>query len=266
MKRSVGAVATACLLAVTFAAQAGCAGGEFIQQVVTGSGKLVTNTFDFSGFDRIEVSSVFEAEISPSNTFSVTTTTDDNVFEYVEVTKSGGTLVVRLKPGVVAIHATQRVAVAMPDLRSVSISGASRGKVSEFATNNSVQLAASGASTMELQAMKTGNTDIVVSGASRVTGTLEITGGSLVVSGASTVELTGSGGTIRLDDSGASSARLADFPVVNASATVSGASNAAITLSGRLDADVSGASRLTYGGSGTLGRVNVTGASTLTKR
>lgn len=256
-----------CVLAIGIAsALSGCAGGQIIQKFVSGSGKLVTNTLDFAGFNGVEVTNAFEAEISRADTFSVTVTTDDNLFQYVEVRKSGSTLVVGLKPGIAFIHSTQRIEINMPELRAVTVSGAAHASVSGFSTANSVEMGASGASTLELDNLKFGNADMVVSGASRVTGSIEIAGGSMVISGASTVELTGSGQTVRLDVSGAGSARLADFPVVNADTTVSGASNAAVTLSGRLDADVSGASRLTYGGGGTLGRVNVTGASALTKR
>ena len=60
--------------------------------------------------------------------------------------------------------------------------------------------------------------------------------------------------------------KMADFTVNNADVSLSGASDGTINLSGRLDADLSGASRLEYIGEPTLGDMNITGASTLKKK
>lgn len=127
MRTRKAIAATLCALVIgIMPVLAGCAGGRIIEHVVTGSGKLVTNTMNFSGFNQVEVSSAFEADVSRADAFSVTVTTDDNLVQYVEVTKPGSTLVVRLKPGIAFIHSTQRVQITMPDMRSVTISGASR--------------------------------------------------------------------------------------------------------------------------------------------
>ena len=57
-----------------------------------------------------------------------------------------------------------------------------------------------------------------------------------------------------------------DFPVNDADVEFSGASSGTINLSGRLDADISGASRLYYIGEPTMGNINTSGASSLSKR
>jgi hypothetical protein len=66
--------------------------------------------------------------------------------------------------------------------------------------------------------------------------------------------------------SGASRSSLDDFTVNNANVNISGASTGTINLDGRLDANVSGASTLLYVGDPVMGTINVSGASTLSKK
>jgi len=71
---------------------------------------------------------------------------------------------------------------------------------------------------------------------------------------------------VSIGASGASRVKLADFSVADAKVNLSGASNATINASGRLDGDLSGASRLDYIGNPTLGRLSVTGGSTISRK
>jgi len=105
-----------------------------------------------------------------------------------------------------------------------------------------------------------------ISGASDVIGDMAASDVNLIIDGASTVQLEGSGNDIVAIVSGASRIRLGDFTVNNADVSLSGASSGTINLSGQLDADLSGASNLEYIGEPTLGTLNITGASTLSRR
>ncbi len=49
---------------------------------VSGPGNLVTEQFNYTGFKNIEVSNVFEVEISRSDTYSIDITADDNIILY----------------------------------------------------------------------------------------------------------------------------------------------------------------------------------------
>jgi len=69
-----------------------------------------------------------------------------------------------------------------------------------------------------------------------------------------------------VDADGASRVKLSGFPVNNADISLSGASTGTVNLSDRLDADLSGASKLEYIGEPTLGTMSITGASTLNKK
>ena len=114
--------------------------------------------------------------------------------------------------------------------------------------------------------MAAGNVDLGASGASQITGDLSAADVNIDLSGASSVQLEGSGDDAVIKASGASSAKLAGFEVNNVDVNLSGASSGTINMDGRLDADLSGASSLSYIGEPTMGNINTSGASTLSKK
>ena len=261
-EESVKKVIVALLLAVllTSGLLMGCIGG-----VVKGSGNLATEEFNFSDFTRVEVGSAFEVEIARSDSYSVSITADDNLFDYILVSKQGTTLKIRLKTASY-ISTTTRAKITMPQIRGLNLSGATRGTVSGFSSTENVDIEVSGASSLDLMDISAGYVKFDISGASKVTGDLTAGDADFDVSGASTVQLEGSASDIVANVSGASRVKLAAFPVGNANVTLSGASTGTVNLEGRLDADLSGASKLEYMGEPTMGTINTSGASTLSKK
>jgi hypothetical protein len=76
----------------------------------------------------------------------------------------------------------------------------------------------------------------------------------LNLSGASDIELEGSADDINLGASGASDTKLASLSVADAKVSLTGASSAVVNASGTISGGLSGASRLQYLGSPTLGK------------
>jgi hypothetical protein len=211
----------------------------------TGSGNVVTKEFDLSGFDEVEVSSAFDVEIRQGNAFSVVVRVSDSVEQYLDVVKQGSTLSIGLRPMSPATltAVTLEAEVTMPQLAGLELSGASGVSVTDFTSSEALYAE--------------------VSGASSLRGDIEAGGVRFDVSGASDVKLSGSGEDLVMDVSGASSADLAGFPVGDADIQVSGASSVAVNVSGRLDVEASGASRVRYRGSPTLGSVDSSGGSSI---
>jgi len=259
VKKAIVAVLVAVLL--TAGLLVGCTG-----VLITGSGDLKTEEMDFSEFTRVEVGSAFEVEITQSDSYSVSITADDNLFNHIEVSKEGKILKIGLKPRITFGSVTLKAKITMPQLRGLDLSGATRGTVSGFSSTENVDLEVSGASSLELVDISVGDVKSDISGASKVTGDITAGDADFDVSGASTVQLEGSASDIVVDASGASRVKLAAFPVNNADIKLSGASSGTVNLDGRLDADLSGASKLEYIGEPAMGDINTSGASTLSKK
>jgi hypothetical protein len=211
-----------------------------------GSGNLETEAYAFTDFTKVEIGSAFEFEIKQSSSYSINVTADDNVMDYVQVSKDGQTLKIRLRRFLSLGPVTLRASVTMPQLSDLTVSGASRGTVSGFSSTEDL--------------------DITVSGASRVTGDIVAGNVEFGISGASTIQLEGSADDIDANVSGASHFNLDDFIVNNADINFSGASSGTVNLTGRLDANVSGASRLWYIGEPTSTDINTSGVSTVSKK
>lgn len=236
LKRSL-----ACLIIATMLL-AGCVNLPPFTTVI-GSGKPVTQTFDFSDFDSLVVSSAFQAEVVSADAYSVEVTVDDNLVERLQVEQRGQTVYIGLGPNIGLTNGTLSARVSMPDLVSLEASGASRVTFTGFKSGHDLGLN--------------------VSGASNAKGSVESGDVTIDVSGASRLVLSGSGGSLRANVSGASTADLSDFGVADANVEASGASRINVNASGRLDAEASGASSVRYSGNPTMGRINESGAGTV---
>lgn len=221
----------------------GCKG---VTQTIIGSGNLITQEIDLADFTKVEISHVFQAKIIRSDSFYVAITADDNLLDYIVVRKSGNTLRIYLKAGYAYISTTKKVEITMPKIGKLSLSGASQGEVSGFRSSDPLELETSGASYLNINALKAGDTSFEISDASHILGGIEISEGRFNVSGASSIKLVGFASDISIEVLGASQADLADFSVSNAAVSISGASVVAINVSDSVDGDVSGASRLIY--------------------
>jgi hypothetical protein len=238
VKKAIMAVLVAALLVSGLLI--GCGG------VLTGSGDLQTKEYALSDFTSVDIGSAFEFSITQSNSYGVSIIADDNILEQVMVTKQGNTLNIGLKAIPTLGPVTLKAEITMPQLDSLEVSGASRGSVSGFSSNEKL--------------------DLEVSGASRVTGDIAAGDTDFDVSGASTVQLEGSANNILADVSGASRLNLDGFKVNNADVTFSGASTGVVNLDGKLDADLSGASKLSYIGEPIMGDIDTSGASKLNRK
>jgi hypothetical protein len=240
---------------------AGCFGA------IRGSGDLETRDFDYSNFTRLEVGNAFKVEVVHAASFSVSITMDDNLFEYLDVSRSGETLEIKLASGYGFISYTAMAEITMPELRRFDLSGATDGMVSGFSSAQGLDIQTSGASSLDMLDMAAGDVDFELSGASHLNG--DITSGGDVrfnISGASSAVLSGSADDLDADLSGASSLELDNFPVGNVDIKLSGASNGTVNMDGTLNADLSGASHLRYIGEPVMGDIDISGASGISSK
>ncbi len=251
---------TAAVLGLAALLLAGCTGWG----LVVGKGDIISKQFDFKDFNAIQAGSAIEVQVNQADTYGVTISTYENIFDHLDVTQSGKTLDIHLKSGSFG-RTDIKAVITMPELASFDLSGASKGNVQGFKATNDLTLKVSGASQLTLN-KEAGKTTADVSGASKVTGQLKAQNTKFTVSGASHFELSGSATDVTYNISGASQAVTRDFQIQNAEVTVSGASKATVNASGTISVDATGASTLEYFGNPNLKTVNVSGASKLSHR
>ena len=215
---------------------------------VVGSGNVVIEEEIFSDFTSVDAGSGFNVEISESNSYSVLVTADDNVMEYIEVKKSGDTLVVGMPWGRSFRSVTLEVEIAMPELYSLELSGGAQGKLEGFNSTSSFSVELSGGSQLRGTFETSGDVDLDLSGGSQLT------------------QLVGEANDLTIDASSGSTLELSDFAVHDVNVELSGGSTATINLDGTLDADLSGGSSLYYIGDPTLGDIEKSSGSTISEK
>ncbi len=255
MKRYFAAASAALLLL------AGCSGepaGDFITK--TSSIDTGYTSLDISG--AIEVTYSFTAD-------EMTVYGQENLLKYFRAENEDGTLSLYVEAN--RVYNAKPIEVVLPGsmvLSSVSVTGASTFDSAIPLAATAFSVSVSGASEFVSDIEVASDLTYVVSGASKVTGS--VTGKSAVVgvSGASKADLSGKVTALHLDVSGASSfVGKTDglFEADEASCDISGASKAELTVNNTISGSVSGASLLTYYGSATS-TVSVTGDSSIDHR
>lgn len=209
-----------------------------------GSGRAESVSFDFDGFDSIDVSGGFELRASVGGDFAVDVTVDDNLTDDLKVELEGSTLSIGFESGRRSPKTQPVAVVTMPSLSDLDLSGASSGVV------NGVD-----AETFRLDL--SGASDLSISG----------TAVELLVdaSGSSAVNLLGVFERVELDASSASRADFEGADIDEIDIDVSGASSLDLGQAQSVTGDLGGASVLSVA-SNTNVSVDISGESTVDRR
>ena len=210
---------------------------------VSGSGNVVTRQIDAPAFSTLEVSDGFTVNVAIGSSQKVTVRVDDNLVDILDVGVSDDTLHIGLESRTDVTDATLEADVTVGSLAALEASGASTVVLVDPV--DAVMLT------------------VGLSGASQVTGAIQIGGGSLELSGASRVSLSGSATTLGVTASGASRLDGRELTIDELTIDVSGGSSAEVTVTGSLSAVASGASRVQYAGSPTVAKAEESGDSTI---
>ena len=118
------------LLAATALALSSLACGtvhiDFDTEIVHGSGDIVSETYEVSGFDRLSLSGAGQLEIVQDGREYATVETDDNILEYVDVEVRGDTLYIETvaRTPITIDWTRMRVTLHVRDLERIEASGA----------------------------------------------------------------------------------------------------------------------------------------------
>lgn len=210
-----------------------CAGltFEFNRGVrVTGSGDVVTENRDVSGFDVIEFNTVGELLISQGEQESLSIEAEENILEHIRTEVRGGTLVIDVDDAVsLDLNAPITYTVVVTDLREFKLNGLGNVKLDGLQADE-LELDMHGAGNLEARGLTADRLEVELSGLGSVTPVGAVD--ELVVS------IPGSG-----NFSGA------DLQSRTARVRVSGLGNATVWVTGRLDVEISGAGNVSYYGS-----------------
>jgi Putative auto-transporter adhesin, head GIN domain len=207
------------IVSLLLALLVGCTGFAGGGAAVTGSGKLVSRSFELTDFSRIDADNAAQVEMTRGDTFSVVVEVDDNVVSLLDVAVTGDTLHIGLQNGSYN-DVTLRAQVTMPKLTGVTLDGASRltgelagenlvlnldgaTRATLTGTAGQVTIGINGASQALLSGLSADDVNLTADGASRIE--VYVTGSvSGTANGASIVAVTGYPIAINVTTDGAS--------------------------------------------------------------
>jgi hypothetical protein len=232
---------------------------------VSGNGVIETETRENLGsFATIDVQNALEVDYTQDKSLTqaqVTVEADANLLPMIQTTVSNNRLLIKTLQSFNTATRT-RVTVRSPELEALVLSGAARGKVSNWTAIPSGSVELSGASRLSLSGSSPALT-VTAAGSSEVTLsvwqsdnlTATLSEGSWLA-GEATLK------SLIVNGSGASRLEGAALTADTAEVTLSGASRGRLRANTRLKANLSGASELIYTGSPQVERT-LSGASTL---
>lgn len=225
------------LVLLLAAALGGCYGRPYLDLTWTGiqgSGRVITETRDVSGFRSLAVNGIARLNVEQTDRESLSITSDDNVLPHVITEVRGGRLYVQFERGFgLANSSGLTVNVTAKELNDISLNG---GVVAE------------------IKGLDVGQVTVNVSGGSlvRLSGKAEHL--QVNVSGASFMELSGKANQQDVNLSGAGAYNAEHLEARRATVNSSGAGFAIVRASEMLRAEISGIGYVEYVGNPTVNR------------
>lgn len=218
---------------------------EFHSRRIKGSGNVITQTRNISGFTAIDAGGAMNVFVRQDSAFSVKVEADDNLQQHVIVEEDNGVLHVHQENNT-NLQATGdlKVYVTLPVIKDLQATGASTIVGENTFTGQDLNVAISGASRAELK--------------------LDYPNLSAEVTGASTGIFSGKAKDVKFTATGSSHLNCYDLFSETAIVEATGASEAKVFASVKLDAQASGASNVKYKGEATVNK-DVSGASNVSK-
>jgi hypothetical protein len=196
----------------------------FAVMFTTGTANIETQQYTIKDFTDVSAGNGFSLQITRGNVYSINVTTDSNRQDRVDVSKSGGTLIIKLKPGLSFSASQLKAEITMPDLENIQLSEGASATVHNF--NLSHNFAA------------------YLSGGSRLT-------------------MTGQALNLTVNGLGGANLNLSEFQVTDVNVDLREGSQCTLNLNGRIAGTISSGAKLSYIGNPTLDELDISGGASM---
>ena len=231
---------------------------------IIGSGNVIRQTFEVSGFDQIQLDTIGTVQIVQGNSDSLTIETDDNIMPYLNVKVAGDTLILigknntNLEPSIsITYYLTAKDIRAITTNTSGDISADSvAADKFDIFINGSGDVQLDRADLQHLSISSDGSGDVTID-------ELAVETVSVQILASGNVQLSGNAVSLDLKSSGSGDALLDDLQTSNAQADFQASGDASVWALEALDVSIAGSGNVSYYGTPALTQ-NLTGSGRLT--
>jgi hypothetical protein len=246
MKRRIQLLVLLVVLVLT-ACQIGSMGGG--GEVVTGSGTIVTETREVSGFDVVHLRGKGHLIITRGERETLTVETDENIMPLIETEVSSGILTLRLdreRSRIQPSRLTYRL--ALTSLHELHVSGETSAEAATLTTDR-LSVHVSGSGSVQIGQLEATSLEVSASGSSRVqVDHLGATSLGVETHGESEARIVGAADQQRTVSRGSSVCWLGDVSSRTARVEAHGTSHAVVWVREHLDVHINGSGRVEYYG------------------
>jgi hypothetical protein len=214
-------------------------------QVVRGSGNMVTENRNVSGFDHVQLDGLGELTIIQGNSESLTIEAEDNIMPKITTEVNNGTLIISFGENwetTVIPTKTIKFTLNVINLKGLVINGAVNANAASL-NSDQLDLEINGVGKINIQNLTTG--DLTMKG-----------------SGGADFEMTGTVNSEQIEVDGAATIKAGDLQSQSAKITINGVGTATLWATNSLDATINGAGTVEYYGNPTV-TPNITGAGNI---
>lgn len=196
---------------------------------VRGSGNVITEGREVSGFDRVALDGMGEIVLTQGDSYSLVVEAEENLMQYIKSTVRGDELTINIKSRRPIIPTeTLTFYITVPNLEAVSVDGAGMVSIDELNTK-SLELAINGSGHISIDELEAES--VVVT-----------------VDGLGDLDLTGETESLEVAINGSGNFNGDEFESSTASVDIDGLGNATVNVTDSLDVSVDGAGQVTYYG------------------
>jgi hypothetical protein len=214
------------------------------------SAELISQTRDVNGFDRIEVRGAYDLYLTQGAKYELRIEAEPEIMERLTSEVKNGCLVLserenRIKIGIFKSH-KRKAFVTLPELKELQIKGASDVNGQNV--------------------LKTGNFQLIVSGAGDVDLVLEAKDVDVKISGAGDIRLKGSAENVSVSITGSGDINAYGLTSKKASVAISGAGDCKVNAEQELTVNIAGTGDVSYAGSPKVAMKKITGTGRVSKK
>ena len=192
--------AAALLVSSCFSVNTNYKGGK---NQLKGEGPVVTKSFDLKDFDSIVINGQADVTFTQGDSFDVTLTTQENIFDYVDFRVEGNTLILETKDRTVVRAERYDLSLQAPTLSSLEVNGAADFDILKLRTEGDFAVKVNGAGDFSFDQVNCRDLTVTVNGAADIESSVAVRSITIKVNGAGDVEVSGKAETASFDVNGA---------------------------------------------------------------
>jgi putative autotransporter adhesin-like protein len=231
---------------------------------VKGSGNIITQTVDVSGFDQVTLEGFGDVYLEQGQTESLSVQTDDNLFSLLDIRVRGKELRIGIKPGFdVSPSESITYNLTVKDLHSVSLAGSGNFYI-EPVKSSDLTVSVPGSGNIKIKGMNTDKLSIDLNGSGNIT-IEDILAKTVDASlrGSGDIKLTGNTNTQFVTINGSGNYLTGSLETDKTQISLPGSADVTLWANDELKIQISGSGNLQYYGQPSVDQ-NISGSGNIT--